>query len=35
MKAHKKAMGHGTLAKKDAKKDLATDIKTLEETMRY
>ena len=34
MKAHKKAMGHGTLAKKDAKKDVSKEIKALEETMR-
>ena len=34
MKAHKKAMGHGTLAKKDAKKDVAKEIKALEEAMR-
>lgn len=34
MKAHKKAMGHGTLAKKGAKKDVAIEIKSLEEAMR-
>ena len=34
MKAHKKAMGHGTLAKKGAKKDVAKEIKALEEAMR-
>ena len=35
MKAHKKAMGHGTLAKKGAKKDVAIEIKALEEAMRF
>jgi len=34
LKAHKKAMGHGTLAKKDAKKDVAKEIKAMEEAMR-
>lgn len=34
LKAHKKAMGHGTLAKKDAKKDVAKEIKSMEEVMR-
>lgn len=34
LKAHKKAMGHGTLAKKDAKKDVAKEIKSMEEAMR-
>lgn len=34
LKAHKKAMGHGTLAKKDAKKDVAKEIKNMEEVMR-
>jgi hypothetical protein len=34
MKAHKKAMGHGTLTKKHEKKDLAKEIKSMEEVMR-
>ena len=34
MKAHKKAMGHGTLSKKYEKKDLAKEIKSMEELMR-